>query len=645
MEELLKEDGLCVFAPGLGLKYFLTKFVQLYCNQDNLVFVLNATNEFESVTEGLEDEGVTKNLPLLLNSDVNATQRQLCYADGGCYFITNRVLVVDFLTKRLDPKHVSGFLIYQGHKASKTSIMGLILHIYRQNNQIGFIKAFSESPTSMVSGFNKCEKVLKALMVPKAYVRAHTRLPKFPLEHSSSVLYIHRYFWPRFHLSVKDWFRSVKPEPRTMEMYLPPSRLMKEIERAIMECMSNCLRELCKSNKVLAGEDVSVAQALSLSFDNRISRILAGVSGMKTSTRQLMNDIRTLRTLSQQLLKVDAVSFYRILRGIQRAATPRFGRRRQPMWLLADAADRLFKCAKHRVYEAPKNSFGKKIVRLVLEPNPKWRLLKQALAEIRKEEYGSSSSDDSHGRTIIVLVLVDDDATAKQLRHILGPSGESSLLRRELRRFVRREFPRTVQFKTESVGYQLRQLIKQFETESLDSWIELARNEKLEKAFPNWEENVRFVWESSAEENAKALEALRRSHVRLTLNDVKGGEDELASRDRAYRFFSELLEYCSVRDVRNIVKEKQEVEISTKDEDEDEDDGAVDPEEAWLFMASQSTTLPHESEFESSKKSSNSVSIRILIQPTRGRSDLGQILRETQASHVVLYVEFERDSK
>ena len=148
---------------GTGHNDFLTKFVQLYCNQDNLVFVLNATKEFESVVEGLEDEGVTKNLPMLLNSEVNATQRQLCYSDGGCYFITNRVLVVDFLTKRLDPKHVSGFLIYQGHQASKTSIMGLILHIYRQNNQIGFIKAFSESPTSMVSGFNKCEKVLKSL--------------------------------------------------------------------------------------------------------------------------------------------------------------------------------------------------------------------------------------------------------------------------------------------------------------------------------------------------------------------------------------------------------------------------------------------------------------------------------------------------
>ena len=48
------------------------------------------------------------------------------------------------------------------------------------------------------------------------------------------------------------------------------------------------------------------------------------------------------------------------------------------------------------------------------------------------------------------------------------------------------EFPRTVQFKPETVGYQLRQLIKQFETESLESWIELARNEKLDTAF-QWE--------------------------------------------------------------------------------------------------------------------------------------------------------------
>jgi len=520
LEELLKEDGLCVFAPGLGLKYFLTKFVQLYCNQNNLVFVLNATNEFENVAELLEEEGVKKNLPRLLNSDVNATQRQLCYADGGCYFITNRVLVVDLLTKRLDPKHVSGFLIYEGHKASKTSILGLILHIYRQNNKIGFIKAFSESPTAMVSGFNKCEKVLKALMVPKAY------------------------FWPRFHTGVKDWFRTVKRGLKLTEMYLPCTSLMKEIERAVMESMSNCLKELCKSNTVLAGEDVSVVQALSRSFDRRISRILAGVSGMKASTRQLMDDIRTLRNLSQQLLKVDAVSFYRALRGIQRAATPRFGRRRQPMWLLADAADRLFRYAKQRVYNAPKNSFGKKKVRLTLEPNPKWRLLKQALAEIRKEEEKEKEVEDES--PIIVLVFVEDESTAKQLRHILGPSGESSLLRRELRRFVRREFPRTVQFNTESVGYQLRQLIEQFETESLESWIELARNAELDMSFPNWEENVRFVWEASPEENAKALESLRRSHVRLTLRDVEGGEKELASQDRGYRFFSELLEYCSV---------------------------------------------------------------------------------------------------
>ena len=79
------------------------------------------------------------------------------------------------------------------------------------------------------------------------------------------------------------------------------------------------------------------------------------------------------------------------------------------------------------------------------------------------------------------------------------------------------------------------------------------------------------MWEASAEENAKALEALRRSHVRLTLDDVEGGEDELASRDRAYRFFSELLEYCSVRDVRKMAEEEEEEQ---EEEEELEKKGA-----------------------------------------------------------------------
>lgn len=71
-------------------------------------------------------------------------------------------------------------------------------------------------------------------------------------------------------------------------------------------------------------------------------------------------------------------------------------------------------------------------------------------------------------------------------------------------------------------------------------------------------------------------------------------------------------------------------DVSTKEEDKDDD---KDPEEAWLLMASQSTSLPTPT---TTKKNINRA-MRVLIQPVRGRSDLSQILRETQASHIVLY--------
>ena len=104
-----------------------------------------------------------------------------------------------------------------------------------------------------------------------------------------------------------------EPGPRTMEMFLPCTKLMKEIESAIMESMSNCLKELCKSNKVLAGEDVSVAQALSRSFDNKFLLEFLRVCFGNESKRDNSLMIFEPENLSQQLLKVDAVSFYHIM--------------------------------------------------------------------------------------------------------------------------------------------------------------------------------------------------------------------------------------------------------------------------------------------------------------------------------------------
>ena len=56
--------------------------------------------------------------PRLVNNTVSATARARLYGGGGCLFVTSRVLVIDLLTKRLDPSVVSGFLVANAHRVS-----------------------------------------------------------------------------------------------------------------------------------------------------------------------------------------------------------------------------------------------------------------------------------------------------------------------------------------------------------------------------------------------------------------------------------------------------------------------------------------------------------------------------------------------
>eukprot|EP00939_MAST-03C_sp_MAST-3C-sp1_P004562 g4562.t1 len=651
---LLKEDALAVLAPGLGLTYLFSKFVQLFCDKErSLVFVINGASEYDNVLSILEDEGAAKNLPKKLNSETNADRRVQFYDEGGCYFITNRVLVVDLLTKRLKPEHISGFLILNGHRATRTSILGLILRLYRQKNRTGFIKAFTDVPSGLLAGFGKVEKVLQSLLVPRMHL------------------------WPRFNAEVKSTIQGVKPELVFVEMQVTRTPLMLKIEAALIQSMKNCLDELCRSSHRLTKDEISVAEALSHAFDRRISRLL-GSTG-KAATRQLLKDIQTLRGLSQQLLRVDSVSFFSALRSVQKAATPRFGKRRQPMWLLADAADDLFKFAKRRVYFVSKQTGVSKRATLVLEANPKWRLLKEALEDIEKKDRADETTKGKKGRKVcsarrdVVLVFVRDDVTVSQLRVVLGPCGERALLRRQIFRYVRRNFPISQQQGPSGVGALLRDASRQLLSEDLNAWIVRARDADISSAFPNWEENVRFVWNASMEDNARALEALRKKYS----NAVDSGGD--APTLRGFAFFSDLMEYCSINATSDAtitgMSSGKEGEASTEassDADTAAPDAAgdnggdsgetrremeMDTEDIWWHRASQSNPASGAADeagdpspssnargVETTNDTSNSRDsmyrsdeARVILMSYQGRTNIRQILLEMQPAHVVLY--------
>lgn len=134
-EELFSEDGLLVMGRGLGLDRLYAKFAQYYSSfhllsgdsssinksistdRRKLVLCLNCVGYEETFRELLLSEGVSStHLPAVINNEVLSHERHERYMDGGCYFITSRILIVDLLDQKLDAAKITGLLIYNAHK-------------------------------------------------------------------------------------------------------------------------------------------------------------------------------------------------------------------------------------------------------------------------------------------------------------------------------------------------------------------------------------------------------------------------------------------------------------------------------------------------------------------------------------------------
>jgi hypothetical protein len=110
---------------------------------------------------------------------------------------------------------------------------------------------------------------------------------------------------------------------------------------------------------------------------------------LKPQTKQLVQDLRTLRTLFQSLIQYDCISFWKLINSIR---TMSAASRNPSMWLLTPAADMLFRKAKERVYKIVRQRPTEQVpqpvavLKPVLEENLKWKLLRKVLAEIREEQ-------------------------------------------------------------------------------------------------------------------------------------------------------------------------------------------------------------------------------------------------------------------
>ncbi|KAK3938405.1 hypothetical protein QBC46DRAFT_390252 [Diplogelasinospora grovesii] len=405
-EELRKEDELVILARGLGLIRLITNLLHSYdAAGNNLIVIVNAEDRENGwIGEALAEHAAISMSPkarglTVVNTDFTSVgAREKMYAHGGIFSITSRILVVDLLTNLLNPDTITGLIVLHADRIVATSLEAFILRIYRQKNKVGFLKAFSDNPEPFTVGFSPLATMMRNMFLRKASL------------------------WPRFHVHVAQSLEG-KKKAEVIELEVPMTDAMRDIQNAIMECVEVSIHELKKGNTGLDMEDWNLDSALLKNFDVMVRRQLdPNWHRVSWKTKQIVSDLTVLRGMLQSLVALDAVSFLQHLDTIHAAHSPPPGSTRQTQspWLFLDAAQTIFDTAKRRVYTGkqkvgPDTSVDS--LRPVLEEQPKWSVLADALEEIDRDLYFEPvARDDSNGT---ILIMCSDTNTCRQLRDYL----------------------------------------------------------------------------------------------------------------------------------------------------------------------------------------------------------------------------------
>ncbi|NP_001296586.1 DNA repair endonuclease XPF-like [Hydra vulgaris] len=384
----MKDDGLLIIASGLDIDRILLKVIETFCKPENLVLVLNSfSEEQEFLIDELKSKGVS-HLPNIITAEVTSQERNNLYLKGGVFFVTSRILVVDMLTKKIPIDYITGILVQRAHKVAETSHESFIMRMYRESNSDGFIKAFSDSPTSFLTEYCKVERVMKQLFLKKLYLR------------------------PRFHSDIATVFEESKID--VIEIGIVLTAYMKKIQLSLMELIEVSLKELKKSVEFLDTEDLTLENSLTNSFDKTLKiQLDPHWNKLNSKAKQLVADLKILRILLGYLTQYDCITFYKFLQSLSSNA-----QNKNSIWMFLDAANLVFQSAKARVYGCESSSSSLDSFEMSsVEVSPKWEALIEILNEI--DNLNTSTDENKSDEKCRVLICAFDERTCYQLRQAL----------------------------------------------------------------------------------------------------------------------------------------------------------------------------------------------------------------------------------
>lgn len=327
-------------------------------------------------------------------------------------------------------------MLLNAHALSDTCTEAFIVRIFRAGNRGVYVRAFSDRPQAMVSGFAKAERTLKCLFIRKLHI------------------------WPRFQVHVSQDLERDQPE--VVDIRVPMTNYMVGIQTAVLEVLDACLKEMRKTNKVDV-EDLTVENGLFKSFDEIVRMQLDPIwHTLGKKTKQLVSDLKTLRKLLDYLVRYDAVTYLKYLDSLRASESFR------SVWIFAESSYKIFEYAKKRVYlfgrsgsgkplPQSKTNVGRKrkldddnkdkdaatssslVLEEILEEPPKWKVLRELLEEIqeeRKKQATSGEEPDAEGVDDgIILVACKDERSCTQLEDCIT-KGSQKVMKEEWENYL-----------------------------------------------------------------------------------------------------------------------------------------------------------------------------------------------------------------
>lgn len=453
VNDMLSKDGLLILGHGLGWEVIVSNLMYALSSpsvslitgdrqqtKKSLVLVIGAKEEeivklSEELTElhwinseGDEnsdvEDGETSPLRIIGGEVSTSEKRKRIYDSGGCVSITARVLAVDLLSGMLSPSDVTGIIALHAERIRETSSESLVINLFRDKNDWGFVKAVSDEPESF-TGFTPLATKLKVLTLTNVFL-----WPRFHVEVSSSLTHKNKF--------AKHQKQEAEKSRFVTEINVHLSYKMNKIQSAILSCLSSCILELKRHNPSLVNEYWDMENIHDKDFVQRIRLILdAQWHRISWTSKQLVHDLATLKDLLKRLLTVDSLSFYQTVQGIvdlnvKTLSTGILHTTSMSPWLTLDEADTIISYAKERALAKVKVSKRKESTETapdgvlteedfeteeeyLLEELPKWDQLGMLLDDIMFEKSALTTSKNNGP----ILIMCSTNEVAKQLTTLI----------------------------------------------------------------------------------------------------------------------------------------------------------------------------------------------------------------------------------